>query len=231
MSAREADTHPVRRRRASTTPARSVLLLPRWTVVVAIAVVLVLHPLLTAIDAPLVVVGVLDWAAHLATAILVLVNLPFTLPARMLVAALLASVVIDLDHVPHYLGEQFLTAGAPRPYTHSLASIVAALAVATFLRRDAHRAIAVGVALGLVAHLARDVATGPGIALLWPLTSAGVRIPFWLEAAGLAALATRGWLLADRLPLIGGSSDASSQRRGTRPLRRARRADSDRHVP
>lgn len=231
MSAREADTHAVRRRRASTTPAGSVLLVPRRAVVGAVAAVLFLHPLLVAIDAPLVVVGILDWAAHLATAVLVLVNLPFALPARTLIAALLASVVIDLDHVPQYLGEQFLTAGAPRPYTHSLASIVAALAVAALLRRGTHRAIAVGVALGLVAHLARDVATGPGVALLWPITSAGVRIPFWVEAAGLAALATRGWLLADRLPLIARSSDASSRRRGTRPLWRARRAGTGRHVP
>jgi inner membrane protein len=175
----------------------------------AVAAVLVLHPLLIALHAPLVVVGVLDWAAHLATAVLVLVNLPFALPARVLVAVLLASVIIDVDHIPHYLGEEFLTAGAPRPYTHSAAAIVAALAVAAVLRRRAHRAIAVGVALGLVAHLARDVATGPGIPLLWPLTSAGVRIPFWLEAAVLAALATRGWLLADRLPLVRNSSDSS----------------------
>lgn len=196
----------------------------------AVAAVLFLHPLLIALDAPLVVVGVLDWAAHSATAILLLVNLPFALPARMLVAALLASVAIDLDHIPQYLGEQFLTAGTPRPYTHSLASILAALAVAGFLRRDAHRAIAVGVALGLVAHLARDVATGPGIAVLWPLTSAGVRIPFWLEAAALAALATRAWLLADRLGPIAASSGASPRRRGTRALRRARGAGSDRDL-
>ena len=176
---------------------------------------LFLHPLLIALQAPLIVVGVLDWAAHLATAVLVLVNLPVALPARTLIAALLASVLIDLDHIPQYLGEQFLTAGAPRPYPHSLASIVAAVAVAAVLRRPAHRAIAAGVALGLVAHLARDISTGPGIALLWPLTSAGVRIPFWLEAAALAALATRGWLLADRLPLL--AARATPQREDPGP--------------
>ena len=196
----------------------------------AIATVLLLHPLLIALDAPLVVVGLLDWSAHLATAVLVLVNLPLALPGRMLVAALLASVVIDLDHIPHYLGEQFLTAGAPRPYTLSLVSVIAALAVAAVLRRPAHRAIAVGVALGLLAHLARDVSTGPGIALLWPLTSAGVRIPFWVEAAALAALATRGWVLADRLPLIGARRTRRREDAG-RALGRARRPGTHRHVP
>lgn len=163
-----------------------------------------LHPLLSALHAPPIVIGPLDWSAHLATAVLLLLNLRSPLPARMLLAALLASVVIDLDHIPHYLGEYFLTEGAPRPYTHSAASIVTALGVAALLRRPGHRAIAVGIALGLTAHLARDIATGAGIPLLWPLTTAAIRIPFWSEAAAMAALATRAWLLADRLPLVRG---------------------------
>lgn len=181
----------------------AVLRLPRWTIAVAIAWILVLHPVLAALNAPTVVVGVLDWSAHLATAVLLLVNLPLPLPARMLVAALLTSVVIDVDHIPHYLGQTWLTDGTPRPYPHSLFPVAVALAVAALLRRPAHRSIAVGVALGLIAHLARDIATGPGIPLLWPVTDAAFRIPFWLETAALAALATRAWLLADRLPLVG----------------------------
>ncbi len=53
-----------------------------------------------------------------------------------------------------------------------------------------------------MAHLMRDVATGGGAAILWPLTSDGLRIPFWVEAAALAALAVRGWQHAGRLPIL-----------------------------
>ena len=64
------------------------------------------------------------------------------MPRRFYVAGLIASVAIDLDHIPLYLGF-----GNPyqRPVTHSLAT-------------------------GLLIHSARDIAEGPpGVRMLWPL--------------------------------------------------------------
>jgi inner membrane protein len=132
--------------------------------------------------------ALLDEPAHLATAMLVLMNLRVRGRA-FLVAALVSSVVIDLDHLPGQLGSDFLTRGTTRPYTHSLAGVVALSALALVLTR--RRAIAAGVATGLLAHLARDVATGGGIALFWPLTDAAVRVPYAVYFAALAVLATR----------------------------------------
>ncbi len=170
--------------------------------VLAVAVlVLALHPVLQAIRAPLYVLGPLDWSAHLATAVVLLANAPIALRARVVVGALLASVVIDLDHVPGYLGWDGLAQGLPRPFPHSLATPLLVLGGAALLERR-HRPVALGVALGLLAHLFRDLSTGDGVALLWPLSGAAVRVPFWLEAAALAALATRAWLSARTLPAV-----------------------------
>jgi|1186.fasta_scaffold51643_2 inner membrane protein len=132
--------------------------------------------------------ALLDEPAHLATAVLVLLNLRIR-ERTFLLSALVASVVIDLDHLPRQLGSDFLTHGTTRPYTHSLAGVAGLSALALLVTR--RRAIAIGVATGLLAHLARDVATGGGVALLWPLTGRPVQIPRAVYFATLVALATR----------------------------------------
>src|SRR5487761_211058 len=96
----------------------------------------------------------LDEVAHLATAalgLLVLARL-IDLPGRFYVAALVASVAIDLDHIPGYLG----LAGDPngRPFTHSLATVAVFAVAAAASRR--HRAVLAGAATGLLLHFARD---------------------------------------------------------------------------
>jgi len=65
----------------------------------------------------------LDEVAHLATAALGLLVLArfLDLPRRFYVAALIASVAIDLDHIPLYLG--LLPDRGQRPVTHSLATV------------------------------------------------------------------------------------------------------------
>ena len=69
-------------------------------------------------------VAAFDEPAHLATGILVVLVLIALAPARpavaFVLAALVASMAIDLDHLPQYLGWPGLTGGTPRPYTHSL---------------------------------------------------------------------------------------------------------------
>jgi inner membrane protein len=116
----------------------------------------------------LLTTGPLDEVAHLATAalgLLVLVCL-IDAPRRFYVAALIASVAIDLDHIPLYLG--LLGDSGQRPVTHSLATVVVFVVAAAASRR--HRAVLAGVATGLVLHFARDMAEGPpGVRIFWPL--------------------------------------------------------------
>ena len=112
--------------------------------------------------------GPVDEAAHLAMAALgLLVLIRFIdAPRRFYVAALIASVAIDLDHIPLYL--RLLGDSAQRPITHSLSTAAVFVAAAAANRR--HRAVLAGVATGLVLHFARDIAEGyPGVRVFWPL--------------------------------------------------------------
>jgi inner membrane protein len=112
--------------------------------------------------------GPLDEVAHLATAALGLLVLACLVdaPRRFYVAALIASVAIDLDHIPLYLG--LLGDDGQRPVTHSLATVAVFAVAAAASRR--HRAVLAGVVTGLLLHFARDMAEGPpGVRILWPL--------------------------------------------------------------
>src|SRR6516164_7575333 len=112
--------------------------------------------------------GPVDEAAHLATAALGLLVLEcfIDVPRRFYVAALIASVAIDLDHIPLYLG--LLGNQDQRPVTHSLATVIVFVVAALVSRR--HRAVLAGASTGLVLHFARDIAEGPpGVRMLWPL--------------------------------------------------------------
>ena len=109
--------------------------------------------------------GALDEVAHLVTGALGLLALScfIDVPRRFYVAGLIASVAIDLDHIPLYLGVEN---PYQRPVTHSLAT-VAIVVVAAASRR--HRAVLAGLAAGLLIHFARDIAEGPpGVRMLWP---------------------------------------------------------------
>jgi hypothetical protein len=102
--------------------------------------------------------GALDEVAHLTTAALGLLVLAcfVELPRQFYIAALIASVAIDLDHIPLYLG--LLGDEAGRPFTHSLATVVIFAGAAVVGRR--HRAVLAGAAIGLVLHFARDIVEG-----------------------------------------------------------------------
>lgn len=113
--------------------------------------------------------GPLDETAHLLTTLLVVWALGRRTSERYLVAALIASLAIDVDHVPDRLGIDWITAGTPRPYTHSLLTIVVVLLAAAWWRR--RRTVLVGVALGLGIHFWRDLAEpASGVSLLWPVS-------------------------------------------------------------
>ena len=122
--------------------------------------------------------GPLDEVAHLATAALGLLVLACFIdaPRRFYVAALVASVAIDLDHIPPYLG--LLGTQDQRPVTHSLATVAVFAGAAAVSRR--HRAVLAGVAIGLLLHLARDIAEGPpGVRMLWPIQETAWTANYW----------------------------------------------------
>lgn len=111
----------------------------------------------------------LDETAHFLTTLLICWALGRRACERFLLPALVASVAIDLDHVPARLGAEFLTAGTPRPYTHSLLTIVLVLALAW--RWPGRRDLWLGVAIGLALHFGRDMGEGDsGVSLLWPFS-------------------------------------------------------------
>jgi inner membrane protein len=135
---------------------------------------------------------ILDWPAHLATCLLLLMGLTAVSrsprPAVFAAGAVVATFAIDADHIPNYLGWHGLTGGEPRPYPHSLL-MVGVLMLIAGLSRGRLREATFGAAFGVGVHLLRDLATGPGVALLWPLSSAAVTVPYVIFATGLALAA------------------------------------------
>ena len=122
--------------------------------------------------------GLLDEPAHLATGALGLLALACFIdaPRRFYVAGLIASVAIDLDHIPLYLG--LLGNQDQRPVTHSLTTVLMIALAAAVSRR--HRAVLAGCVAGLLIHFARDIAEGPpGVRMLWPIRDTAWTASFW----------------------------------------------------
>ena len=144
--------------------------------------------------------GPVDEVAHLCTAALGLLVLTrfIDAPRRFYVAALIASVAIDLDHIPLYLG--LLGDEGQRPVTHSLSTVAVFAAAAVANRR--HRAVLAGVATGLVRHFARDIAEGyPGVRVFWPLQDTSWMVSYWWFLGLIVAFtATRLVLVSAGLP-------------------------------
>jgi LexA-binding, inner membrane-associated putative hydrolase len=141
----------------------------------------------------------LDELAHLATAALGLMVVACFIdaPRRFYAAGLIASVAIDVDHIPLYLG---LLNGGQRPVTHSLATVLVFVAAAAVSRR--HRAVLAGIATGLAFHFARDIAEGsPGVRLLWPLQQTAWTASYWWFLGMIVAFtAIRLVLVSSGLP-------------------------------
>ena len=138
--------------------------------------------------------GLIDEVCHLATGALGLLVLAcfIDVPRRFYVAGLIASVAIDLDHIPVYLG--LLGNQFQRPVTHSLATVLVFAGAAVVSRR--HRAVLAGAATGLVIHFARDIAEGPpGVRLLWPVRNTVWTASFWWFLGMIIAFTVVGLVL------------------------------------
>jgi inner membrane protein len=137
--------------------------------------------------------ALIDEPAHLATcavALLALVAAGVPVSRRFAIAALLAGTAIDIDHLPGYLGSHLLMASSmPRPYSHSILTVALLLALGLYLRGD-RREFSFGLAFGVAAHLCRDLATGPGVPLLWPLSAAPISVSYAVYAAVLLIAGT-----------------------------------------
>ncbi len=121
----------------------------------------------------------LDEPAHAATTWLVARAVA---PGRV-TAALVASTLLDADHLPSELGSSVLRRGAARPYGHTGAAVAAAAALG-----------GPGAALGVAAHLLRDLADPQGVSLAWPLSGRAQTIPrsaYYATVLTLAARAAR----------------------------------------
>jgi inner membrane protein len=162
--------------------------------------VLVLDLVAAARSWPIPVVGLLDEPAHLLTAGLVLAAFPRLLPGRARWWVLLGAVAIDVDHVPLYLWGAMAASPGGRPVTHSLLTVLVLLALATVLPRPRWRAAGAGLAVGVLLHFVRDVATGPGLPLVWPLSSTSVSLPYVVLVLVLAGLATTAAVRRSRAP-------------------------------
>jgi hypothetical protein len=149
--------------------------------------------------------GLLDWPAHLATALVILgamIRLRGALPDQRFGWTMLAcSVLIDIDHLPAEFGSDMLTSGTPRPYTHALWTVIVltlAWATARFsvIRSGRPRPATVelvlaGAAWGVAAHFVRDIATAP-MSFWWPVSEMAVEVPYWWYVVALAVIIAIG---------------------------------------
>lgn len=163
----------------------------RWPLLPAALVAVIVGADLISRRVPfdILVTGLLDEPAHLSTAALVLLAVAgghrLAAAPTVTLSAMAASVLIDVDHVPLYAGVPWVADIGGRPYTHSFATVVGLLAV--WLLAGRRWPVVVGAAIGVCLHFVRDVATGPGLPLWWPLSSVDVRLPYrWYLIAVVA---------------------------------------------
>jgi inner membrane protein len=135
---------------------------------------------------PIPVTGLLDEPAHLLTAGLALGTVTVR-HRRVWRWLLLGAVALDVDHVPLYLWGVGGAVEGGRPVTHSLATALVLVAIAATVPRV--RTAAAALSAGVVLHLLRDAATGPGVPLLWPVRPDSVLLPYRIYLFVLATLA------------------------------------------
>jgi inner membrane protein len=162
--------------------------LPAAALAALVVVVVVVEGIL-ALEPPTLFLGAADWTGHLATTAIIVAAIPRPLPRALIIGAF-AGILIDLDHIPDLFADEGITDQTPRPVSHSLLTVLAIGGIAAAVRARVPRYgdFAVGVAIGVPMHLVRDVFTGPGVALFWPLDTV-VEGPFLVYLVGLMLVA------------------------------------------
>jgi len=174
--------------RSPTVPCSRTLDAAAKTALVAPIVIAATDRLRRHVDHPLIVVGGLDEIAHLATAILAITGLARQRPPHFTGSMLVASVAIDLDHIPSYMGIKWLNRDTPRPYPHSLLTLLVVAMLGILWRGQ--RVTILGASAGIALHFWRDLAApGCGVALLWPLTKRSFSVAYAWYAITIAILA------------------------------------------
>jgi LexA-binding, inner membrane-associated putative hydrolase len=144
---------------------------------------------------PLGIAAVVDEPAHAATALVVLAGIGFRFDRRFLAGVLAGSILIDLDHIPGLAGSHIIAPVGMRPYSHTLLVPLLVLGAAAAVRGRT-RLVLVGAFVGLVCHLARDVAEpqqgAPGAPLLWPLSSQSFVVDYIWYGVAIVALTAAG---------------------------------------
>jgi membrane-bound metal-dependent hydrolase YbcI (DUF457 family) len=163
--------------------------------------------LLSRVDLSYGVRALLDEPAHLATGLIALAAARIPLRRDEVVATATGSVLIDADHLPLVLGSHILQQDVPRPYTHSLGTVVVLLIVSALLRhrpRAARLTLIATAALAL--HFFRDAAEpgGAGVSLFWPLSDHGLRVDYPLYMTVMVALAAIAIWRRAGIPARGG---------------------------
>jgi inner membrane protein len=139
----------------------------------------------------LLATGITDETAHVSTMAIFLLAFPRLRNAGFIAGCLAGSTVIDLDHIPLFLGSNILTEETNRPFTHGLLTMGIVLAI-SLVTKDPWRSIGLGLVAGLAAHFLRDMATSTaGVPLLWPISSTGFMLPYPLYVAALIGALAR----------------------------------------
>lgn len=149
----------------------------------AVVVVVMVDAIIRQNDLNIFALGVLDEMAHIGTAAIFAIAIGLHTHPALLIGSILGAVLIDVDHIPLYLGANIVPDGTGRPFTHSLVSPVivffSSLVLSEWVRRFAWAAVG-----GLLTHLLRDSATG-GVPLWWPIRTSNVTIPYTIYLATL----------------------------------------------
>jgi inner membrane protein len=155
-----------------------------------------------------------DELAHLLTTGIAVLALAAAgrgrLPVPFAAGALVAGNLIDVDHVPLMLGNDLLTEGTPRPYSHSVTFVLVLLVLGRLVPGRIATGL-LGAAYGLAGHLLRDLATG-SVALLWPVTDHGFEVPYLAYAVVLTVAACAATTLRWRARPRGTPVPASDHR-------------------
>jgi hypothetical protein len=172
------------------------------TIAVADLVIWRWHPV------PYGVEALFDEPAHIATGLLGLGAVGASFTGEVLLAVLAGSLLIDLDHLPRVFGSHIFDHGLPRPYTHSLGTLVVLLAVYLLIRDRRWRLLVAVAAMALALHFFRDMAEpgGSGVSLLWPISNHALTIPYPWYGGVVAVLASLALLRASGRDALGSES-------------------------